>query len=138
VKGAVTAMSDAPARSPMQRQLNIGLMVVMVAAALLIVYAVAYVAAAWDGDGDRTRAAAMQVALVFLVLPGIVVFFTARSAHRRLAVQVVSARLFGILTGIFAILAALPVITTVFGLALVAAGLFTLTAAIMLKREYLR
>jgi lysylphosphatidylglycerol synthetase-like protein (DUF2156 family) len=138
VNGAVSAMSDAPVRSPMERQLSIGLMVVMVAAALLIAYAVAYVAAAWDGDGDRTRSAAMQVALVFLVLPGAVVFFTARSARRRLGIQVVSARLFGILTGIFAILAALPVITTIFGLVLVAAGLFTLTAAIMLKREHLQ
>jgi hypothetical protein len=138
VKGAVNAMSDAPTRSPIQRQLNIGLMVVMVAAALLIVYAVVYVAAAGGGGGDRTRAEAIPVAIVFLVLPGTIVFFTARSAHRRLAIQVVSARLFGILTGIFAILAALPVITTVFGLVLVAAGLFTLTAAIMLKREYLQ
>ena len=63
---------------------------------------------------------------MFLLLPGLVVFFTARSARRRLAAQVVSARLFSILAGVFALLAGLPLLTTVFGLVSVVAGLFTL------------
>jgi lysylphosphatidylglycerol synthetase-like protein (DUF2156 family) len=125
---------QAPARSPIERQLNIGLMVVMVMAALIVVYGVGYTASSWDGDGERTRSEALMISVVFLVLPGAVVFFTARSARRRLVAQVVSARLFGILAGIFAILAGLPLITNVFGLVSVVAGLFTLTAALLLPR----
>ena len=75
---------------------------------------------------------------MFLLLPGLVLFFTARSARRRLAAQVVSARLFSILTGVFALLAGLPLLTTVFGLVCIVAGLFTLTAALLLKRDHLR
>jgi lysylphosphatidylglycerol synthetase-like protein (DUF2156 family) len=125
---------EAPVRGPAERQLNAGLMVVMAVAALIVAYAVLYVVLAWDGDGERTRFASIQVAVVFLLLPGLVVFFVARSARRRLAVQAISARLWGILTGVFALLAGLPLLTTVFGLASVAAGLFTLTAALLLKR----
>ena len=128
----------APRRSPLERQLNIGLMVVMVVAALLVFYGVAFIASAWDGDGERSRSEALAVASVFLILPGLVVLFTAYSARRRLTAQVVSARLFGILTGIFAMLAGLPVLTTVFGLVLVVSGLFTVTCAILLKRDLLR
>jgi hypothetical protein len=133
-----TVDKTAPARSPLERQLNIGLMVVEVVAALLAVYAVAFVVAGWDGDGERTRFEALQVALVFLLLPGLVVFFTARSARRRLTEQVVSARLFSILTGVFAMLAGFPLLSTVFGVVSVAAGLFTLTAALLLKKDNLR
>jgi hypothetical protein len=43
--------------------------------------------------------------------------------------------LFSVLAGIFAMLAGLPVLGTVFGLLLVVSGLFTLTCAILLKRE---
>ena len=77
-------------------------MVVLVSAALLVVYGVAFVASAWDGDGERSRSEALGVSVVFLILPGIVVLFTAYSARRRLTAQVVSARLFSILAGIFA------------------------------------
>ena len=141
--GPVDAMSEpasdstpgeAPVRGPVERQLNAGLMVVMAVAALIVAYAVLYVVLAWDGDGERTRFASIQVAVVFLLLPGLVVFFVARSARRRLAVQAISARLWSILTGVFALLAGLPLLTTVFGLASIAAGLFTLTAAVLLKR----
>jgi uncharacterized membrane protein HdeD (DUF308 family) len=97
-----------------------------------------FTANAWDGDGERSRSEALGVAIVFLILPGIVVLFTAYSARRRLTAQVVSARLFSILTGIFAMLAGLPVLTTPFGLVLVVSGLFTLTCAILLKRDTLR
>jgi hypothetical protein len=131
-------VGEKPVRGPLERQLNVGLMVVQVIAVLIVVYAVAFVWAGWDGDGDRTRFDTLQVAVVFLLLPGLVVFFTARSARRRLAAQVVSARLFGILAGVFALLAGLPLLTTVFGLVCVVAGLFTLTAAFLLKRDTLR
>ncbi len=135
---AVDDEGQKPARNPLERQLNVGLMVVQVVAALIVVYAVAFVVTGWDGDGDRTRFDTLQVAVVFLLLPGLVLFFTARSARRRLAAQVVSARLFSILTGVFALLAGLPLLTTVFGLVCVVAGLFTLTAALLLKRDTLR
>jgi len=131
-------VTETPQRSPLQRQLNIGLMVVQVVAALIVVYAVAFVAFAWDGDGERSAVESLQVALVFLALPGLVVFFTARSARRRLADQVVSARLFGMLAGGLALLAGLPLLATVFGVISVAAGLFTLTAAFLLKKDQLR
>jgi hypothetical protein len=130
--------TETPERSPIERQLNVGLMVVQVVAALILVYAVVYVALAWDGDAERSAAQSLQVALVFLALPGAVVFFTARSARRRLADQVVSARLFGMLAGGFALLAGLPLLATVFGILSVAAGLFTLTAAFLLKKDRLR
>ena len=42
------------------------------------------------------------------------------------------------LAGIFAMLAGLPVLTTVFGLVLAVSGLFTLTCAFLLKRELLK
>jgi hypothetical protein len=125
---------QAPTRSPIERQLNIGLVVVMVVAALIVVYGVVFTASSWDGEGERTRSEALMISVVFLVLPGSVVFFTARSARRRLRAQVVSARLFGILTGVFAILAGLPLIANLFGLVSVVAGLFTLTAALLLPR----
>jgi hypothetical protein len=134
----VPMSTETPQRSPIERQLNVGLMVVQVVSALIVVYAVAFVALAWDGDGERSRAESLQVAVVLLALPGAVVFFTARSARRRLADQAVSARLFGMLAGGFAVLAGLPLLGTVFGLVSVAAGLFTLTAAFLLKREQLR
>ena len=127
----------APARSPLERQLNVGLMVVMVIAVLIMVYAVAFVVTSWDG-GDRPRFEALQLAVVFLLIPGVVVFFTARSARRRLHEQVVSARLFSILAGVFAVLAGLPLLSTVFGVVCVVAGLFTLTAALLLKKDLLR
>jgi lysylphosphatidylglycerol synthetase-like protein (DUF2156 family) len=130
--------AEKPVRSPLERQLNLGLMVVQVVAALIAVYAVAFVVAGWNDDAARTRFETLQVALVFLLLPGVVVFFTARSARRRLGEQVVSARVFSILAGVFAMLAGLPLLTTVFGLVSVVAGLFTLTAAFLLKKDRLR
>jgi hypothetical protein len=134
----VPMSTETPQRSPIERQLNIGLMVVQVVSALIVVYAVAFVALAWDGDGERTAVESLQVALVFLALPGAVVFVTARSARRRLADQVVSARLYGMLAGGFALLAGLPLLTTVFGMVSLIAGLFTLTAAFLLKKDNLR
>ena len=131
---AVDDVGEKPVRGPLERQLNVGLMVVQVIAVLIVVYAVAFVWDGWDGSGERTRFDTLQVAVVFLVLPGLVLFFTARSARRRLAAQVVSARLFSILTGVFALLAGLPLLGTVFGLVCIVAGLFTLTAALLLKR----
>ncbi len=128
-------MTETPKRSPIERQLNAGLMIVMVVALLIVVYGVAYVVTN-DGD-DRPRFEALQIAVVFLMLPGTVVFFTARSARRRLKAQVVSARLFSILAGVFAMLAGLPLLSTVFGLVSVVVGLFTLTAALVLKKEQL-
>ncbi len=128
----------APARSAIERQLNLGLMVVQVIAALIVVYGLVFVVASWDGDGGRPRFEALQLALVFLFLPGMVVFFTARSARRRLKEQVVSARLFSVLTGVFTLLASLPLLATVFGVVGVVAGLFTLTAALLLKKDRLR
>ena len=130
-----SAEETTPPRGPLERQLNVGLMVVVVAAALLVFYGVAFVVSAWDGDGERSRSEAVGVSIVFLILPGAVVLFTGYSARRRLRVQAVSARLFSVLAGIFAMLAGLPVLGTVFGLLLVVSGLFTLTCAILLKRE---
>jgi hypothetical protein len=133
----VNTVRDAPGRGPIERQLNVGLMIVMVVAALIVAYAFVYVSASWDGEEDRTRFEALQVGIVFLFLPGVVVFLTARSARRRLQEQVVSARLYGILAGAFAILASLPILTTVIGLISLVAGLFTLTASLLLKKSRL-
>lgn len=129
------ATEHGPRRRPLERQLNAGLMVVMVVAALIAAYGILYVVMGWDGDGDRSRFESLQVGLVFLLLPGLVVFFTARSARRRLLEQVVSARLFSILAGAFAMLLGLPLILTVFGPVALVAGLFTLTCALLLKKE---
>jgi hypothetical protein len=134
----MTQPAQASPRGPLEKQLNVGLMVVQVVSVLIVVYAVAFVALAWDGDGERSATESLQIAVVFLALPGVVVFFTARSARRRLAAQVVSARLFGILTGVFALLAGLPLLSTVFGVVSVVAGLFTLSAAFLLKKDQLR
>ena len=125
-----------PRRGPLERQLNVGLMVVLVSAVLLVVYGVAV--AVPGGGGERSRSEALGISIVFLILPGVVVLFTAYSARRRLTAQVVSARLFSVLAGIFAMLAGLPVLTTVFGLVLAVSGLFTLTCAFLLKRELLK
>jgi peptidoglycan/LPS O-acetylase OafA/YrhL len=133
----VSEAAKAPPRSPIERQLDIGLMVVQVAALLLVIWGGVYLASGWDGSGDRTRYGTLQVAIVFLMLPGTVVFFSARSARRRLAAQVVSARLFSILTGTFSILAGLPVLVSI-GAVNVVAGLFALTAALLLKKDTLR
>ena len=126
--------AQAPPRSPLEGQVKVGLMVVQVIAALLVVYGVGYIVTSWDGDSGRTRFEALEVGVAFLMLPGVVVFFTARSARRRLRAQVVSARLWSILTGAFAVLAALPLLSTLVGLASIVAGLFTLTAGLLLKR----
>ena len=93
VIGPVDAMSEpasastpeeAPVRGPVERQLNAGLMVVMAVAALIVAYAVLYVVLAWDGDGERTRFASIQVAVVFLLLLGAGRCFVARpTAGRR-------------------------------------------------------
>jgi hypothetical protein len=136
--GTVSAAGDGPVRSPLERQLNVGLMIVQVISALVVIYGVVFVVASWDGDGDRSRFEAIQLAMVFLLLPGLVVFFTARSARRRLRDQVVSARLFSMLAGGFALLAAFPLLGTVFGVVSAVAGLFTLTAAFLLKKDLLR
>ena len=129
------AVTESPRRSPIERQLNAGLMIVMVVAVLIVVYGAAYVAT--NDPADRSRSEALQVAVVFLMLPGTVVFFTAKSARRRLKAQVVSAKLFSILAGVFAMLAGVPLIATVFGLVSVVVGLFTLTAALVLKKDQL-
>jgi hypothetical protein len=134
----MTSPGQAKPRSPIERQLNIGLMVVQVVAALIVAYAVAFVAFAWDGDGERSRAESLQIGLVFLALPGVVVFLTAQSARRRLADQAASTRLFGMLTGSFAVLAGLPLLSSVFGMVSIVAGLFTLTAAFLLKKDQVR
>ncbi len=131
-----SAAEEAPRRSPIERQLAAGLVVVLVMAALIVVYGAVYVVSGWNG-GERDRFTTLQIGFVFLLLPGIVVFFTARSARRRLKAQVVSARLYSILTGVFAMLAALPLLATVIGLLTMVVGLFTLTAALLLKRENL-
>jgi hypothetical protein len=131
-------VDDAPRRHPIERQVGIGLVIVMVLAALIVVYGVVYLVSYWDGDEDISRFDALRIAVVFLLLPGTVVFFTARSARRRLKAQVVSARLYSILAGVFAVLVGLPILGTLFGVLSVVAGLFTLVAAILLKKEYLR
>jgi NADH:ubiquinone oxidoreductase subunit 2 (subunit N) len=132
------AVSEAPVRGPFERQLNVGLMVVLVLMALVVVYGVVYVAHGWDGNGPHDRFTTLQIGVVFLVIPGTVVFFVARSARKRLKAQVVSARLFAILTGIFTVFAGLPIVSTVIGLLSIVAGLFTLTAALLMKRERLQ
>jgi small-conductance mechanosensitive channel len=134
------AMTDPvvpPVRSPIERQLNVGLMVIQVIAALIVVYGVAFVVVSWNGE-DRPRSEAVQLAVVFLLLPGVVVFFTARSARRRLKEQAVGARLFSILAGVFALLAALPLLRTAFGAVCAVAGLFTVAAGFLLRKDVLR
>jgi lysylphosphatidylglycerol synthetase-like protein (DUF2156 family) len=106
----------------------------MVLSALIVVYGVVYLVSSWNGDEDRTRFDSLRIAVVFLMLPGVVVFFTARSARRRLKAQVVSARLYSILSGVFGMLAGIPLFTVIFGLLTFVAGLFTLVAALLLKK----
>jgi lysylphosphatidylglycerol synthetase-like protein (DUF2156 family) len=130
----MTEVDDAPQRSPVERQVGIGLITLMVLSALIVVYGVVYLVSSWNGDEDRTRFDSLRIAVVFLMLPGVVVFFTARSARRRLKAQVVSARLYSILSGVFGMLAGIPLLTVIFGLLTFVAGLFTLVAALLLKK----
>jgi hypothetical protein len=130
----MTEVDDAPQRSPVERQVGIGLITLMVLSALIVVYGVVYLVSSWNGDEDRTRFDSLRIAVVFLMLPGVVVFFTARSARRRLKAQVVSARLYSILSGAFGMLAGIPLLTVIFGLLTFVAGLFTLVAALLLKK----
>jgi hypothetical protein len=130
----MTEVDDAPQRSPVERQVGIGLITLMVLSALIVVYGVVYLVSSWNGDEDRTRFDSLRIAVVFLMLPGVVVFFTARSARRRLKAQVVSARLYSILSGVFGMLAGIPLFTVIFGLLTFVAGLFTLVAALLLKK----
>ncbi len=127
-------MDEAPQRSPVERQVGIGLVTLLVLSALIVVYGVVYLVTSWNGDEDRTRFDSLRIGVVFLILPGSVVFFTARSARRRLKAQVVSARLYSILSGAFGMLAGVPLITVIFGPLTLVAGLFTLVAALLLKK----
>ena len=130
----MSTVDEAPQRSPVERQVGIGLITLMVLSALIVVYGVVYLVSSWNGDEDRTRFDSLRIAVVFLMLPGVVVFFTARSARRRLKAQVVSARLYSILSGVFGMLAGIPLLTVIFGLLTFVAGLFTLVAALLLKK----
>jgi hypothetical protein len=133
----MSAVEQAPQRTGAERQLGIGLVVVMVLAVLIALYGVLYIVSYWDGQSDLSRFDALRIGIVFLLLPGIVVFFAARAARRRLKIQVVSAKLYSILTGVFAIIAGLPILATLFGLLSVVAGLFTLVCALLLKKDRL-
>ena len=89
---------------------------------------------AWDGDGSasRVRGAARRDRV-----PGparLVVLFTALLGSSPAAAQVVSARLFGILAGVFAMLAGLPLLTTRLRPgARRSSGLLMLTCALLLE-----
>jgi cytochrome bd-type quinol oxidase subunit 2 len=129
----VSTAEEAPQRSGVERQVGVGLITLLVLSALVVVYGVVYLVTSWNGE-DRTRFDSLRIAVVFLVLPGVVVFFSASSARRRLRAQVVSARLYSILSGAFGILAGIPLVTVILGPLILVAGLFTLIAALLLKK----
>lgn len=123
-----------PPTGPIAGQLRAGLLLAQLCGALLVILAVALIVFAFRGDDTDVRKEAVQVGFSLMMLPGLVVCLTARSARRRLSVGAASARLWGILTGAFTILAALPLLSHFSGALLIIVGLFTLTSALLLKR----
>jgi hypothetical protein len=126
--------ATSPASGPIATQLRIGLVCCQLIGLVLFGYGIAYVVNGFK-DSTSNDGQVLAIALAFMLLPGPIVFFTAASARRRHRAEVVSARLYGILTGVFTTLASIPLVLNVLGLLGAVVGLFTLTAALLLRRQ---
>ena len=127
------ADQEAPQRGPIEAQLRVGLLIVQVLAGLMVLLAVATVVVAFQDDGADDRGRALQVAFAFILLPAVVLFFTARSARARLYTQARSAKLYSVLAGVFTLVAAIPLLGGLTGVLLLVVGLFVLTAAVLYR-----
>ena len=127
------ASQEAPQRGPIEAQLRVGLVIVQCLAALMVVFAVAIVVVAFRGDDPSARTGALKVAFAFILLPAVVLFYTARSARARLFVHARSAKLYCVLAGVFTVMASLPLLRGIAGMLLLVVGLFVLTAAVLYR-----
>ncbi len=128
-------MTEPEAASPMESQLRGGLVAVQVMGVLLLAAGAWYVLHGFLQDELSDRANDWGIAIGFMLLPGTALFLTARAARSRLARRLPTARTFGILAGIFTILAALPFTGGLGGILGFALGLFTGTAAWLQPRR---
>jgi hypothetical protein len=136
VNGPANApVTQPPETGPMQRQLHGGLVGVQVVGFLMLAGAAAFVVHGFLQDELSDRAADWGIAVGFLLLPGTALVLTARAALSRLARGTASARTFGILAGVFTLLATLPFVRGWGGILGLALGLFTLTAAWLQPRR---
>ncbi len=136
--GLEGAGGEAPRPTAIESQTKVGLLLVQGLGLALLVFAV-YVLYVGFSDADTSvRGRAVLLALGLMVLPGLVIVFTARGARQRLVKQAPSTKTWCILTGVFAVLAGLPLVQALIGLALVVAGLFTLTASLLLPKADVR
>jgi hypothetical protein len=127
------ADQQAPKRGPIEAQLRVGLLIVQVLAVLMVTFAVAVVVVAFRDDDPSGRTRVLTVAFGFILLPAIVLFFTARSARARLFVRAESAKLYCVLTGVFTVAAAIPLLRGIAGVLLLVVGLFVITAAVLYR-----
>ena len=124
---------EAPQRGPIEAQLRVGLLLVQAMGGLMVLLAVASIVVAYQDDDIDARRRALQVGFAFLLLPAVVLFFTARSARARLYTQARSAKLYSVLSGVFTLVAALPLLGGLTGVLLLVVGLFVLTAAVLYR-----
>ena len=134
-------MSDAgteegkpPRPDAIEVQLRIGLLLVQLLGAALFAFGLGYMFWRFSEGDPSGRAESVGVLLAFFLLPGVVLFFTARSARQRVRAHAASARLWGILSGVFALLASLPFLRLWVGPVAAFLGLFTLTAGWLFRR----
>jgi hypothetical protein len=127
------ADQQAPQRGPIEGQLRVGLVIIQTLAALMVVFAVVIVVVAFRGDDPSGRTRVLTVAFSFILLPAVVLFFTARSARARLFVHAKSAKLYCVLTGVFTVAASIPLLRGIAGVLLLVVGLFVLTAAVLYR-----
>jgi len=125
---------EAPRPSAIHSQARVGLMLVQVLGLALLVFAVYILVVGFGDDDPDVRTRAVLLSLGLMVLPGVVLVFTARGARQRLATQAPSTKTWCVLSGVFSVLAGLPLVQTFLGLALLVVGLFTVTAAVLLPR----
>ncbi len=127
------ADQEAPQRGPIEAQLRVGLLIVQALAGLMVLLAVATVVVAYQDDDLDVRKRALQVAFSFVLLPAVVLFFTARAARARLIAHARSAKLYSVLAGVFTLVAAIPLLGGLAGVLLLVVGLFVLTAAVLYR-----
>ena len=131
---AVTEEAKPPRPDAIELQLRIGLLLVELFGAALFAFGLGYLFWRFNEGDPSGRSESIGVLLAFFLLPGAVLFFTARSARRRVRQHAASARLWGILSGVFALLAAVPFLRLWIGLVAAFLGLFTLTAGWLFRR----
>jgi hypothetical protein len=127
------ADQEAPQRGPIEAQLRVGLVIVQALGGLMVLLAVVTGFVAFQDDDTEDPMQALLVAFAFVLLPAVVLFFTARSARARLFVHAPSAKLFSVLTGVFTVLAGIPLLGNLTGVLLLVVGLFVLTAALLYR-----